>query len=752
MLTPFINGDAREISTRKLEILKAHKLAAFLQRPKLPFVRLLECWRPNSGTAEAVVFEVEVELGQKKIRDIRQHEAIGVVFDPSDKIAPEVLALREDFPVTPHQNIRSFARPRSLCLDEEPYSEQKLRWSALAFVERIREWLRLTARGELHQEDQPLEPLLSDAGGTIILPRNFVQQHGTQNPSVVAVELLNDSHDKPIYRIHPKPTELLVQQPRFIATVFETLAVEHGIIHTQPANLYELHDFCQKIAKYDLLGELRARLRDWIVQKTAGDIGKARLVLIAVFPKKRQANSQAEYPDIWVFCFPANVHQIAVALGVEGEKKIGGHAGVIIGEDKQIVDASLAQKIGIVPLRSVYTLTPASAASFNGFDKPIRKRIVAVGMGALGSQVFNNMMRSGFGEWTLVDKDILLPHNCARHALPGNFVGCNKTDGLAFTADATLEGASPTRSIPVDVLDPGDRKDELTKAFADANSIFDFSASVAVARHLASDVASKACRVSVFLNPVGTDLVVLKEDAARKLPLVWLEMEYYRLLANEEPLFGHLARDGGRIRYARSCGDISSRTNQNLVALHAAISSQILRQMLERDAACIAIFRADPVSFVVRKFVFVLPRFKVERTLDWTVFVSKLVLGKVHRVRKERLPKETGGVLVGGYDRQRRVIYVLDALSSPKDSTEWPNLYIRGVRGLRAELERIKTATLSNLEYVGEWHSHPSGSAPSPSPTDRRALATLGQEMSRGDLPALMLIVADRHRQGFFIG
>lgn len=751
MLTPFLNGDAKEISAAELKIPKARELAEFLQRPHLPFARLLRCESPKSVVYEIVILQIEVELGQKKIHDIRQHEPVGVVFDPADKLAPEVLALREDFPVTPHQNLRPFEQPRSLCLFEEPYSELKLHWSALTFVERIREWLRLTARGELHQEDQPLEPLLSGADGTMILPHDFITHPDAQKPSVIAIEQLNDSKVKPVYRVHLNRASEQGKKPRVIATVFTTPPIEHGIIHSQPTNLYELHEFCQR-AQYDFLGELSTRLKNWIVEKNVGDINDARLVLVAVFPKMRQANAAVEYPDIWVFCSPDSIHQIAVALGVEAEKKIGGFAGVVINVEKnKVADLSAAKRVEIFPLRPVYTLTPARAAVFNGFSQPIGKRIVTIGMGALGSQVFNNLMRSGVGEWTLVDKDILLPHNCARHALPGNFAGVSKADGLAFVANVTVEGTTPVRSILADVLEPGEKQEELSKTFKDAEVILDFSASVSVARYLSDEPITKARRISAFLNPSGTDLVILAEDTARKLPLVWLEMEYYRLLASENSLSGHLASDGGQVRYARSCGDISSRMSQSLVALHSAIGSHALRQLLEDDAASIAVFRADKDSFEVRRFSFKPAPFSANRDSGWMVCVSETVLGKVHQMRKEHLPNETGGVLVGNFDRQRRVIYVVDALGSPKDSTEWPTLYIRGVRGLRAELERIGIVTLSNLEYVGEWHSHPPKCAPKPSSTDQRALTTLAEQMTGTGLPAVMLIVAERNRQGFFL-
>jgi integrative and conjugative element protein (TIGR02256 family) len=229
-------------------------------------------------------------------------------------------------------------------------------------------------------------------------------------------------------------------------------------------------------------------------------------------------------------------------------------------------------------------------------------------------------------------------------------------------------------------------------------------------------------------------------------------MEYYRRVANEESLSGHLLGDGGQVRYARSCGDICSRISQNLVALHGAIGSQLLRESMEIEAASIAVVRANGDTFEVRKCAFEPDRFSVIESSGWSLFVSERVLKRVHEMRVDHLPNETGGVLIGSLDRQRNVIYVIDVLGSPKDSTEWPTLYVRGVSGLRAELERIEKVTLSNLEYIGEWHSHPPKCAAKPSQTDQRALSTLAEEMTKTGSPAVMLIVAEGNRHGFFLG
>ena len=43
--------------------------------------------------------------------------------------------------------------------------------------------------------------------------------------------------------------------------------------------------------------------------------------------------------------------------------------------------------------------------------------------------------------------------------------------------------------------------------------------------------------------------------------------------------------------------------------------------------------------------------------------------------------EKMGGVLIGVYDLQRQVVYVVDTIPSPPDSAEWPTLYIGGCEG-----------------------------------------------------------------------
>ena len=88
--------------------------------------------------------------------------------------------------------------------------------------------------------------------------------------------------------------------------------------------------------------------------------------------------------------------------------------------------------VGVDVLNVAHDVDSLMAAKLNGEDHVDEMRlVVTVGLGALGSQVVMNLARSGFGTWTLVDHDFLMPHNVVRHALDGNYVGWNKAEAVA---------------------------------------------------------------------------------------------------------------------------------------------------------------------------------------------------------------------------------------------------------------------------------------------------------------------------------
>ncbi len=277
------------------------------------------------------------------------------------------------------------------------------------------------------------------------------------------------------------------------------------------------------------------------------------------------------------------------------------------------------------------------------------------------------------------------------------------------------------------------------------------STSIAAARYLARDLESPARRMSLFLNPSGSDLVLLAEGSQRAITLDGLEMQYYRQLIHEPDLTSHLQLPDAQVRYGRSCRDLSVALPGDLVTLHASVGSRGLRNAAAQDEAQIIIWQThgDDLEINARRFSPV-PAIE-QRVGDWIVWTDEWVLSRVRSARTDKLPNETGGVLIGSFDLQRKIVYIVGVLDSPPDSSEWPTSYIRGAEGLADQLASITRVTAGMVEYVGEWHSHPDSYGPMPSSDDRKAFGWLTQHMELDGLPALMLIVAHDGQYSWYV-
>jgi hypothetical protein len=759
----FYLGEITDV--RELRISKAKELAAALVNRTVNWTQFVECRRRDFKTdanVETIVFDVEVEVPQRKAHNIQRIERIAAVFSEKDNHYPEVFALRGDFPLVPHLNLRAPEVPRSLCIYDEPYTEVKLRWTAPRFIERIRSWLADTATGTLHREDQQLEPFLMGAHAPIVLPADLLG-NGTQLPARINIFRVNAGPNNFCLiaeRVHGNQNQPNAQAQKFNATVVVGEPQRHGIIQQQPATLSELHTLLLN-ANIDLSRLLRERLRAW---QDDSQLLKGGMVLLVVLPKTRVEGGPEETPDLWAFLCTRVLPEVVQNADARGSvrcptaEEIGVQLGLwtifegTLASLVQIDEEKDGSNVEVALLNPCFSLTRDSAAQFNGVVNPAGLRVAAIGAGALGSQVSANLIRSGYGEWAIVDKDFVLPHNPARHELPGFTVGTAKADTMAGFANTTIDGPPIAEGIVADILDPGELAGELKSRLSAAEVILDFSASVAVARHLDRDIDSNARRVSLFLNPRGTDLVLLAEDSNRQVTLTPLEMQYYRTLATESTMQDHLIREEGRLRYARSCRDLSAVIPQDFVALHAAIGSSAIRVTLQSEEPVVAIWQAQKDGTVARLNVAVSPVLW-ERRGEWKICFDKLVMERVQRLRSEKLPNETGGVLIGAFDLQRNIVYVVDALSAPQDSTEEPEGFIRGKHGLTETIETMERSTAQQLTYVGEWHSHPVGHGVIPSDKfDRKLFQWLTKEMNKDGLPPLMLIVGDRNQRGWYLG
>lgn len=733
MADEYLQSPGEEISVIELRIPKAQEIVATI--PKLsPYYTLREVRRiSDKDDSEVVVFDTEVEIGQRTFYDIRNTERIAVIFPQTDDKFPEVLALRESFPKVPHINLREQEKPRSLCLFDEKYEELELRWTPVLFLERIRGWLSLTAKGELHAADQPLEPLLMGSQMHLIIPFDLLTK-GEESLDLLiirraeygksAMTLIADRIEK----VPPQNGEV-----PYAATIIKGNPQLHGIINTQPTTLYELHKFLLK-AEIDLLSLLRKRLWDFKDNKKY-KLMKANLVLVIDMPKARRDGESPESSDVWAFLIQNTIEEIGIGIGIWAKK--GDTIASLVPPDLM----KKGESINIYTINPVNTLSRELATQLNGITTE-DKEILLIGGGALGSQVLMALVRMGFGKWTIVDEDCLLPHNLARHALVSDFLGHSKAETLAYHANKIIDGEEMASYIVANVLNPLSAADALKSAFNKSHFIIDASTSIPVSRYISRDIDSSARRISLFLSPSGKDSVLLAEDAEREIPLDCVEAQYYRYLINEPSLENHLKRSDGPIRYARSCRDLSFVIPEDLVALHSAICARGIRNISSDSKASISIWEANPTDFSVNSRS--IPVYEVSESKfgDWTLYCDSWLLAKISQSRKKRLPNETGGVLLGSFDMQRKIVYVVDTILSPPDSQEWPTVYIRGCQGLKKKVEKIKETTAGMLDYVGEWHAHP-GSGTAPSQDDIKAFSWLVEIMDVCGQPALMMIAAE---------
>ena len=224
------------------------------------------------------------------------------------------------------------------------------------------------------------------------------------------------------------------------------------------------------------------------------------------------------------------------------------------------------------------------------------------------------------------------------------------------------------------------------------------------------DIRSEARRVSLFLNPSGRALTVLAEDAGREIQLDSLEMQFYRALVKDNSV-GSLLDNPSRNRIGQTCRDLSAEISQHDVVIHSGMGSRAVQQLAEDDRALVRTWLLDENgNYLLVMDLEPASAVKITRE-DWTVIYDSELLDTLAQMRENRLPNETGGVLIGSRDRTRKILYVVDALPSPPDSEELKTSYIRGTKGLSEEVERIANVTGSNLDYIGEWHSHPDGTS-----------------------------------------
>ena len=573
--------------------------------------------------------------------------------------------------------------PCSLCIDDRPWREARLSATGFDILRRIQVWLSKTARGELHDVAQPPEPLFFRSTLKLILPSSLLV--GAEEP-IELVGFIRDDNDALILTREA--------QDSAVAPVLLVLG-----FHARPQGITRLRHAPRtlealaaelKSCGIELYKELKHRLKTW-AGLDESDVRRltTRLAIVVTFPvegaRQRKAN------EIRAFISSETAGDIGVALGVlhANESEVGDHRAYMVA----IPAGPRADKDLLVePAEVHFQLSRDLAALVSGRAGPDLRRATLVGAGSLGSQFSLNLAREGAFVWTVVDCDELLPHNLVRHALFAEDVGARKASALAFRLGSLV--SEPVVAIECDVLRPtGDACTKLDAAFRDSRVIFDASASVAVSRHLCDLSGTDARRVCVFFTPSGNSVVLLVEDIERSITLRDLEAQYFRLVLSEPHLAGHLEIEEGGVRISGSCRALTNRISASNSALLSALAARGAVHDLGLDSAAISIWTLKGEGEVQRVRRSGCPVSRVA-TGEWSIVYDEGLVQEVSELRARRLPRETGGVLLGIADMAARSVHMVHALSEPEDSRGSETEFERGIVDLSGEVSRAGSATM----------------------------------------------------------
>ena len=308
-----LNGTNFSPSGAKFEITKG--LVDAIQQEE-SYCELVQCLR--DGKAELIVFDTEVQLAQRIKNEIRDTERIAIrVFE--DGRMPEVLALRIGFPQVPHLILTSSEFPKQLCLYDQIWAEVKRIWTPTSFLDRIRTWLSLTATGELHGDDQPLEPLVMGASGKIIIPSDLATRE--LGEEMLSVHCVDDTKLDSIFVASYTSKEDIGQGLLILPLRIQCPSRTHGVIKFRPESICQIAEFCNS-ADFDFLLNVRNEIlqaKEAYENSNCQDQFYASKILFLVsIPKKRHSDSGKESTDVRAFFSLETVKEIGKFVGAWG--------------------------------------------------------------------------------------------------------------------------------------------------------------------------------------------------------------------------------------------------------------------------------------------------------------------------------------------------------------------------------------------------------------------------------------------------
>ena len=340
--------------------------------------------------------------------------------------------------------------------------------------------------------------------------------------------------------------------------------------------------------------------------------------------------------------------------------------------------------------------------------------IVQIGCGSLGSKIALHLCRAGHGPFALIDDRYMSEHNLARHALTataGYKAELLKTEMEHFSIQATAYPKSLQEFL----------SKSSSRLFEKNNLIIDSTASINVRETLAS-LPNSMNESRIFQTGLYTDGklgFITVEGSARNPRVDDLSAAIFDLAIENKALAGVLAESKDtfhRHSTGQGCGSYTTIIPDTRISLHAAAMAERARQIYEGDIPQVG---AVSLGFLTDAGMSLqwqtLSLGKTTRVplgnKDWELRVLAPVLEAMEKDVASWPGVETGGVLIGRLCLTRKCAIITRVIDAPPDSIRTSGRFELGTEGLVNRVAAIQKS--SGLTYLGTWHSHLHGSAPS---------------------------------------
>jgi len=665
-------------------------------------------------------------------------------YDP-----PKAYTDRTDFPAenTPHINPVKEGQPFSICLFRGDAADWFAQHNILDFVERLRSWMEDAAAGNLNKPEDDFELTRVDQDQHVVFfPQQDVINHirtywarengkagmllsnylgkddEPNDPKKRRVVWLLNLYDEPIGSVLKQKILLTPDQTGGLILFGNEDFADDRYITKLP------HDVATLLAwTTDRHIDLQPSLDGFL--SSSLNLGQIIPVTFAIKRPRKVINHLSELEFISFLIFPSLI---------EGEHRIVA--------DSVVESAALIQKNSI-----------ALAKYLSGYPETSRySEIHYIGLGAVGSKIALHFSRSGLIPKSLIDPDHSLPHNNIRNGII-NFPGSKKIDKLEEDIKQLFLGnfddAFGIKKLPQTILKVLSDNPEI---FNDGKQlIIDSTASFGVENYLTKKLKDTGARYArIELADAGNIGFLRMEGINRNPRMDDLMMEVYHLALTEQPLSKWLV-DNKIVRSSHSmldeiylglnCSSDTLIMPDDKVSYHTAAASIGLRSLMEENAhegsLQISLLAAkggqsNNIIHKVKPVVIV----KAVNQPTWQLRLRNALQEQLIDELNKNKPNETGGIFIGKIDRVNKIIYVTGIVPAPPDSKKSPYIFTRGTEGLTKLVKEIREKTGEMLEYVGEWHTHPTGSARL-SGTDQYAIGEIRKVLDPINYPTCVTIV-----------